>query len=329
VPPSSEPDEFELIARHFAPLARSAPGSLGLLDDAAILDIGPGRRLVVTADMAIEGVHFGENDPPGLIGRKVLRYNLSDLAAMGAAPLAYLLTLAKPTARSSDWVGAIADGLRLDQEAFGIALIGGDTTASPGPAVLSITALGVVGAKGGLLRSGARAGDAVFVSGTIGDGALGLLAKKGKIQGLSEADRDCLEGRYQLPEPRLALGQALLGIASAAIDVSDGLVADLGHVCSVSGVGATIEAARVPLSPPAERAVARDEGLWRQALTGGDDYELLFCVPSERVAEIETDSAPGGVAIARIGTISEEAGVRVIAEDGKPLSFERAGYRHF
>jgi len=329
VPLSPEPDEFALIARHFAPLARSQPGSLGLLDDAALLEIEPGRRLVLAADMAIEGVHFTESDPPELIGRKVLRYNLSDLAAMGARPLAYLLTLAKPSNRSSDWIGAIASGLAGDQEEFDITLVGGDTTATPGPAVLSITALGTVGSGGALLRAGARPGDAVFVSGTIGDGALGLRAAKGKLSRVDASDRAYLEGRYRLPEPRLTLGQVLVGTASAAIDVSDGLVADLAHVCQASGVAATIETKDIPFSAPARRAFAQDERLWRGSLTGGDDYELLFCVPTDRLNEIDALGHAADVAVTRIGSISKGTGVQVIGEDGKVLSVDHGGYRHF
>ena len=329
MPRSPELDEFALIARHFAPLARTHPGSLGLLDDAALLDIEAGQRLVVTSDMALEGVHFGADDPPELIGRKVLRYNLSDLAAMGAAPLAYVLSLAKPEARSSEWVGALATGLGRDQEEFGIALVGGDMTLSPGPAVLSITALGQVPADGGLLRSGAQPGDAVVVSGTIGDAALGLLVKQGGISEPAASDVEYLVGRYRLPEPRVRLGQALGGIASAAIDVSDGLVADLGHIADASGVGATIDAERVPLSPAAQRALARDGRLLAKVITGGDDYELLFSVPGDRIGQIEALGPDIGVAVTRIGSIVEGSGVQMIGEDGRPLAFERQGYRHF
>lgn len=324
-----EPDEFALIARHFAPLARSLPGSLGLLDDAALLEIEPDHRLVLAADMAIEGVHFTESDPPELIGRKVLRYNLSDLAAMGARPLAYLLTLAKPANRSSDWIGAIANGLAGDQEEFEITLVGGDTAATPGPAVLSITVLGTVGPGGALLRAGARPGDAVFVSGTIGDGALGLRAVKGELDRVNASDRAYFESRYRLPEPRLALGQVLVGTASAAIDISDGLIADLAHICHASGVAATIEAKHVPFSEPARRIFAQDERLWRGSLTGGDDYELLFCVPADRLSKIEALGHAADVAITRIGSISDGTEVQVISKDGEVLSFDHGGYRHF
>lgn len=329
MPPSPEPDEFALIAQHFAPLAKSSAGALGLMDDAALLDVAPGQTLVLAADMAVEGVHFTENDPPELIGRKVLRYNLSDLAAMGAAPVAYLLTLAKPAHRSSDWVGAIAAGLAKDQEAFQIDLIGGDTSASPGPAMLSITVVGSVGSGDALKRSGAKPGDAVFVSGTIGDGALGLKSVTGELDRLEPDDRAFLEDRYRLPQPRLTLGRALAGIATAAIDVSDGLVADLGHICQASGAGAAIEAPSVPLSPAAKAVISGGRIALSALLTEGDDYELLFCVPEERLDAIDRLEKEGNVAITRIGQISEGSGVKVIAEDGRPLTIGSGGFRHF
>ena len=329
MPPSSEPDEFALIAKYFAPLARSSPGSLGLLDDAALLETEPGQSLVLAADMAVEGIHFTENDPPELIGRKVLRYNLSDLAAMGAAPIAYLLTLAKPEQRSSEWVGAIAAGLAEDQDAFGIGLVGGDTSASPGPAMLSVTVVGSVPTGEAIQRAGAKAGDVVFVSGTVGDGALGLKSLKGDLVGLAAGDREYLEDRYRLPQPRLALGRALVGLASAAIDVSDGLVADLGHICQASGVGAVVEAPSVPLSPPAKAVISDGRIALSDLLTGGDDYELLFCVPEGRLEAVDGLEQAGGVTVTRIGRIVDGAGVEVLGEDGKPMAIESEGYRHF
>lgn len=329
MPPSPEPDEFALIAQYFAPLAKSSAGALGLLDDAALLDVAPGQTLVLAADMAVEGVHFTENDPPELIGRKVLRYNLSDLAAMGAAPIAYLLTLAKPARRSSDWVGAIAAGLAEDQEAFQIDLIGGDTSASPGPAMLSITVIGSVGSGDALKRSGASPGDAVFVSGTIGDGMLGLKSATGELDGLEPDHRAFLEDRYRMPQPRLTLGRTLAGIASAAIDVSDGLVADLAHICQASGAGAVIEAPSVPLSPAAKAVVSGGQITLSALLTGGDDYELLFCVPKDRLDEVDRLTKEGNVPITRIGRISVASGVEVLGEDGRPMAIESAGFRHF
>lgn len=329
MPPSPELDEFALIARYFAPLAQSSPGSLGLLDDAALLEIEPGRTLVLAADMAVEGVHFTEIDPPELIGRKVLRYNLSDLAAMGAMPIAYLLTLAKPEHRSSDWVGAIAAGLAEDQGLFQIGLLGGDTSASPGAAMLSITVVGSVASGAALQRAGARPGDTIFVSGTIGDGVLGLRSVNGDLNELGADDRAYLEHRYRLPQPRLALGQALGGLATAAIDVSDGLVADLDHICRASGAHAAIDATAVPLSPAAEAAISGGQMTLNALLTGGDDYELLFCVPEDRLDAVADAAKAGAVAVTQIGRISKGSGVDVLDDDGKPLAITSTGYRHF
>jgi len=329
VPKRRDLGEFELIAECLAPLAQAEPGALGLLDDAAVLDIPADMRLVVAADMAVEGVHYNDDDPPQLIARKLLRYNLSDLAAMGAEPRAYLLTLAKPHSRSSDWVAGLAEGLAVDQEEFAITLVGGDTTATAGPACLSITVLGLVKEGCELRRSGARPGDALFVSGTIGDGALGLLALRGKLEGLDAAELAWLVGRYQLPEPRLALGRALAGVASATIDISDGLVADLEHICSASSVGAAIEVQNVPLSPSGARAISGDEGLRATALTGGDDYELLFSVPPGAVGSLEAIEQSTGISVSRIGSVQSGSTVEVTGHDGKSLDIEESGFRHF
>jgi len=327
--PPRDPDEFALIARHFAPLARSSAGALGLLDDAALLDVEPGRTLVLAADMAIEGVHFLASDPPATIGRKVLRYNLSDLAAMGAKPLGYLLTVAAPEKHPDDWLAGVAEGLRQDQDTFGLGLLGGDTTATPGPAMLSIAVVGSVGEGGAVLRSGGRPGDAVFVSGTIGDGRLGLRALKGELDGLAEVDMEYLQNRYRLPEPRLGLGQALVGFASAAIDVSDGLIADLGHICETSHVGAVIEAARLPLSSQARKACELGAASVGELLSGGDDYELLFCLPEDHWEAVGALERAGGIAVTQIGSIVAGTGVEALDADGKAIVFESGGYRHF
>ena len=322
-------DEFALIAELFAPLARGAPEALDLTDDAAVVEVPAGRRLVVTTDMVIAGGHFLADDPPALIARKLLRANLSDLAAMGAAPRAYLLALAVPRGADEGWLRDFAGGLAEDQAAYGIHLIGGDTIATDGPLTASLTALGEVRAGGELRRTGARPGDLVFVSGTLGDAALGLEALRGEFPGLDAAGRADLVDRYRLPQPRLALGERLSGIAHAAIDVSDGLVADLGHICECSKVGAEIEAGRVPLSAAAKAALDAAPSLRPLVLTGGDDYEIAFTAGADAAAKVAELSAALGLPLTRIGRIAVGADVRVVDGAGAELSVGAGGYRHF
>lgn len=321
----SLPPEFALIARHFRPLA--GPGALDLLDDAALFDPPAGRQLVVAADAMVEGVHFLPTDPPETVGRKLLRVNLSDLAAMGAEPLGYLMTTSFPRGVEDGWIAGFVAGLAEDQRIFGLTLLGGDTTATPGPACLSLTILGTVPAGEALRRVGARPGDGVWVSGTLGDGALGLRVLRGELPGDPEG---YLAGRYRLPEPRLALGRALRGLARAAMDVSDGLVQDLGHLCRAAGCGAEIEAAAVPLSPAARALVEADPARLVLALTGGDDYELLFAAPAGAEAEVERRAAAAGLPVARIGRFVEgPAEVTVRGPDGAPVALPRQGWSHF
>jgi thiamine-monophosphate kinase len=319
--------EFERIARFFAPLA--GPGALGLLDDAALIDPPPGRQLVVTADAIVAGVHFLTDDPPDLVARKLLRVNLSDLAAMGAVPLYYLLTTALPESCGEDWLAGFAAGLGADQNAFGISLLGGDSVATPGPATLSLTAIGSVVPGRAVRRDGALPGDTIYVTGTIGDAAIGLAALTGGLDVADAAERDFLADRYRLPRPRLAIGAALPGIAHAMQDVSDGLVADLGHICAVSGVAAVIDAAAVPLSPAARHALDRDPGLRPRILTGGDDYELLFTSSGDNAAAIAALAQPSGPPITPIGRIVAGSGVRVLDRAGKDIALAVSGFRHF
>ena len=314
--------EFELIRRHFAPLA--APSALGLRDDAATLAPPAGSDLVLTVDAMVQGVHFLPDDPPDLVARKLLRINLSDLAAKGARPLGYLLTAAWTAELPEDWIAAFARGLGEDQRLFGCPLLGGDTVSTPGPLCFSLTAIGHVPAGRMLRRSGAKSGDLVFVSGAIGDGALGLRAIRGELPRLDEADRAYLAGRYRLPQPRLALGPRLIGLAHAAMDVSDGLVADLGHIAETSSVAAVIEAARVPLSAAGIRADRLE-----LALTGGDDYEILFTAPQGTEAAIAELGRELALPLARIGRIEAGAGVTAVNADGAPIALSSAGWRHF
>ena len=247
--------EFDLIERFFRPLSRAAPGAFALRNDGALLTPPAGASLVVTKDLMVAGVHYPEGEEPSTVARRLLRVNLSDLAAMGATATAYALGLALPEDIADVWVEAFAAGLARDQEAFGVALIGGDTVATKGPAVLSLTAFGTVAGDACLTRAGAGEGDDIYVSGTVGDATLGLRAVRGGLADLTPEDHAALAERFRLPEPRLALGTALLGVATCAIDVSDGLVADLGHLCEESGVAARINADAVPLSPAVRRAV--------------------------------------------------------------------------
>ena len=296
--------EFEIIARYFRPLAFGKPGALNLSDDAALLDPSPGQTLVATTDTMIAGVHYLEGDPPDLIGGKLLRVNLSDLAAMGASPLTYLLAISLPENFEESWLARFCEGLRADQERFGVYLSGGDTTAIAGPAVLTVTALGELPRGQALLRSGAKVGDVVFVSGTIGDGALGLQVAQGRLAGVGREFGDFLQSRYHRPEPRVALGVKLRGLAHAAIDISDGLVADLGHICETSGVGAVIEWQRIPLSEAARKAIASEPRHRDAVLGGGDDYELVFTGPAESRDAVAAAGKAAGVAVTAIGRIA-------------------------
>jgi thiamine-monophosphate kinase len=319
--------EFGRIRRFFAPLA--GPGGLDLRDDAALLDCAPGRQLVVTVDAIVAGVHYLPDDPPDLVARKLLRVNLSDLAAMGARPRHYLLTTALPAALDDDWVARFAEGLAEDQRHYGIDLIGGDSVATPGPAVLSLTAIGEVAAGMEIRRSGARPGDCVWVSGTIGDAFLGLAVLRGGYSELAAEERAVLISRFQLPEPRVELGPRLAGIAHAMLDVSDGLVADLGHICEASEVGASVALADLPLSPAARQIAAGAPDLPLRLATAGDDYELLFTAPPEASETILRLSAELRLPLTAIGEIEAGAAVRLVDAEGKLVPVAAAGYRHF
>ncbi len=322
-------DEFGLIARYFAPLAAAVPGALGLTDDGALLDTEPGRQLVITTDTMVAGVHFLPDDPPDLVARKLLRVNLSDLGSMGAKPLVYTLNTAFGPDVDEAWIAAFASGLQADQKTFGIDLIGGDTVAMPGPTTLTVTAIGSVPTGRALRRRDARAGDVVYVTGTIGDGALGLAVLRGELAGLDGAARAALSERYRLPRPRVALGVRLVGLAHGAIDVSDGLLADLGHICATSGLGARIEAGRIPLSPAAQQALSLEPARIAAVLGGGDDYELLFTAPESHAAQIAEQASLCDIPITAIGRMTTGQGVTVVDAAGKPLIPEVAGYRHF
>lgn len=321
--------EFELIAKVFAPLAKREPGAFGLTDDAAALKPKPGRDVVVTTDAIVAGVHFLPDDPPATVAQKALRVNLSDLAAKGAVPRAYLLTAALTKDIDDEWLQSFADGLKHDQKTFRITLIGGDTVATPGPLSFSITAIGEVPHGRMLRRGSARAGDDIWVSGTIGDAALGLRILQGADLALGDRHQAALVGRYRLPEPRTKLGPRLVGLAHACLDVSDGLVADLGHIAEVSRVAVEVAAADVPLSAAAGAACAAGKVDIADLLTGGDDYELAFTAASAARARLAALAAKAKVRLTRVGKVAKGKGVRVLQSDGTPLSLGRAGYTHF
>ncbi len=325
------PGEFEIIAKYFAPLAAGATGAEGLGNDGAMFTPEAGLSVVVTTDAMVAGVHFLPDDPPALLGRKLLRVNLSDLAAMGARPRGYLLVTAFSKDIDESWIAAFAEGLARDQTEFGVDLLGGDTVSTPGPLTLSLTAFGEIVLDRVLHRSGACAGDEIYVSGTIGDGALGLMALRGALDHLEAAGRAALAARYRLPVPRVALGQALAarGLAHGALDISDGLVADLGHICEASDLGACLSAEAVPLSEAARRALDADPDLHETILTGGDDYELLFTAAPEQAAAIAALSRELSLPLTRIGRMSAGQGVRVEAGDGGEIFLSSKGWAHF
>ncbi len=315
--------EFDLIGRLLRPLARRTKESLGLEDDAAVLAVAPDRELVCTLDMMAAGRHYLDGDDPGLVARKLVRVNLSDLAAMGAVPRGILLGYAARDELDEQAARRFVEGLARDLERFSLALLGGDTISHARGEIFSITALGEVPRGEALRRSGARPGDLLLLSGTIGDATLGLAALEGALP-----RRDGWIERFYLPRPRLALGQAMRGKAHAAIDVSDGLVADAGHLARTSGVRLVIERARLPLSDDTRRLLEHDPAWWNRILTGGDDYELLFCVPPTAEEAVMRAIAQADAPLTRIGRVEEGEGVEVLDERGLPLPFARTGFVH-
>jgi thiamine-monophosphate kinase len=321
------PGEFEIIARYFRPLA-SAEGAFALTDDAALVAPKPGEEIVVTCDAIAEGVHFFADDPPRSIAQKALRVNLSDLAAKGAAPFAYVMALALPGDWTEAWLRDFAAGLAVDDKRYGVSLIGGDTILAAGGVTVSITALGSVPRGGMVRRLGARPGDLIMVTGTIGDAALALGIRRGALP--DDVGRYVLLERYLWPEPRVALVEALRRYATSAIDVSDGLVGDLAHICDVSGVGAEVIADAVPLSEPARRLLAGHPPLRMLVLNGGDDYEILATVAPENAARFQEAAAAAGVTVSRIGTILAGKGPPVVKDaEGRAITLIGRSHEHF
>jgi len=314
--------EFELIRRYFERPVRRAV--LGVGDDCALLALSPGMQLAVSTDMLVEGRHFLSTVPPRRLGHKALAVNLSDLAACGARPLAFTLALSLPRADEA-WVAGLAEGLFALAQEHDIELVGGDTTA--GPLNLCITVMGEVPAGEALLRSGARPGDELWVSGQLGDARLALEVFRGRLA-LDAAAFEQVRTAMEQPQPRVGLGLALRGLASAAIDLSDGLIGDLGHILQRSGVGAQVQLDQLPHSAvlAAQAADLREECL----LAGGDDYELLFCAPEGRRDTVLEAARSAGVPVQRIGHITAEPGLRVIRASGQAVDLLRLqAFDHF
>ncbi len=329
--PDAEPfDEFDWIEQDLMPLAEGAPEALGLRDDAAVIPGRPGFDLVISKDAIVAGVHFLPDDPPELVARKLLRVNLSDLAAKGAEPYGYFLAVAWPSGTSRETRRRFAEGLKLDQDEFGVRLMGGDTVSTPGPLTASATVLGWVPAGRMIPRGGARAGDAVLVSGTIGDSGLGLRAAQGGLAELSAADRDWLADRYRMPRPRLGLDAALREYAHAAADVSDGLIADAGRIAAASGLAIEIDLARLTLSDAASRWLDSQPdriAALRDLATAGDDYEIVCTLPPDNAANFKAAAEAVGLTFTQIGVAAAGAGI-VVLHDGAEVIMDRLGYRH-
>ena len=352
-------DEFGVIAKYFKPLAANFAGSLNLCDDAAIISPPSGCELVITKDALSQGIHFIGNEDPALIAGKALRVNLSDLAAMGATPLCYFLALMLPKNTSEQWLEKFASGLKQTGDEFAVSLAGGDTTATNDSLSISITAIGSVPIGAALRRNGAKIGDDIYVSGTLGDSALGLelLLRHPREVG---HDNEFFINRYLTPQPRITLGIALRGIANSAMDISDGLVQDLGHICDSSNVGAVIYADRIPCSrtylesrcgeaktavfenrtasvhtstcgAEAQKTlfVASNSRDYECVLTGGDDYELLFTASPDKKPEIEQLAKKLSLPLTCIGKITAGNDVQVLDEDGKTIELNKKGFSHF
>lgn len=327
-------DEFDIIRRLFAPLAR-APGADGLRDDAAEIDLPDAGRLIATTDAIVEGVHFLTEDPIETVARKLVRVNVSDVLAKGAAPDAALLTLVWPEGRPVSELERFAAAFGEECDLWGVKLAGGDTTRTAGPMVLSLTLCGVCGDRGPVRRSGARPGDDVWVTGEIGDGWLGLQAARGSLAGVSEADARALADRYRTPQPpSRCVAEVVARFASASVDVSDGMIADAGHVAAASGVGIVLLAPEVPLSAPARAwaaaAGAEAEARLVQLVTGGDDYQTLFCAPRQARDAVAAVADAGGVKLRRIGSVTAGEGVEFQRADGGRIEIGAGagGWRH-
>lgn len=325
--------EFDLIRQYFAPLSLKESGAFNLTDDAAVIDVPPRQKIVVTADALIEGVHFFAEDQGDHIAAKLLGVNLSDLAAMGANAKFYTLTIAIPkdwnNLHINNWLEMFSDGLNETQDAFDVTLIGGDTVSTSGPMALSLTAFGLVDEGQELRRNGALPGDKIWVTGAIGDAALGLKLLTEELNISDPTDGDYLIDRYRRPQPRLRVGVKLIDIATAAIDISDGLAADLTHVCQESDVGANVMVNNVPLSDAARALIASNPDLITTILSGGDDYELLFTANPNSEEKILRISEQVQCPITEIGVITGQKAIRIYDINSKEIDLQTVGFTHF
>lgn len=318
-------DEFSFIEKYLQPLTFGKADALNLKDDAAIIPNKPGYDTVITKDAIAEGTHFFKGDDPAKLARKLVRVNISDLAAKGATPYCCFLALALPKNTTEAWLKAFASGLHDDFKEFGCFLGGGDTVVHDGPLVLTLTAIGHAPHGKAILRNGAAAEEIIFITGTIGDSYLGLqhIKNSGNLSGGEKYTE-----RYYIPQPRLSVGLQLHNIASACIDVSDGLIADITHICECSKIGAELELGKIPLSPIGKEAANFDKNFLLKAITGGDDYELLFTAPVGNIDKITKISHETGVPITQIGKITAGNKVDVLDESGNFVEVKNSGYKH-
>ena len=326
--------EEALIAEFLVPLAAGFPGAFALADDCAVIAPRDGDELVVTTDALVTGTHFFADEDAGAIAWKALAVNVSDLIAKGATPLAYLMTLALPEAPERAWLRAFSSGLRRAQEAFGCHLAGGDTDRTPNKLSVVIAAFGTVPEGSIVRRSGARPGDLVYVSGTIGDATLGLRLRReaslGGRCGLKKAARDHLDVRFRMPVPPIGIATVVRSCSCAAMDISDGLVKDFHRLCRASGVGGIIEAARVPISSHARTVIDGGGATLVDLLTGGEDYEVLAAVRPDRAEEFEKQAKAARTQVTRIGAIAQaDEGITVIDKAGRPMHIAKTGWDHF
>jgi thiamine-monophosphate kinase len=329
----TETPEDKLIARFFRPLA-THPGALALSDDAACFTPPDGHELILTTDAVVSGIHVLPDETPDAIARKALRVNLSDLAAKGATPAAFLMSLALPRATGDDWLAAFCAGLKADAETYRVSLLGGDTDRVDGALTVTIFALGTLPRGAMVKRSGAQPGDHILVSGSIGDAALGLMLRRDPALAarwsLTGSERDHLLDRYRLPQPRVTLAEALRSHASAAIDVSDGFVGDVSKLLRVSGMSGKIDIAKVPLSAGATRALAADAALQDTIFGGGDDYEIVCTLPEDSLAAYQAAAHAAGVSTHVVGRVhAGEEPPQFRDAAGNPLTFGRGSFSHF